>query len=269
MLSNNAFLDEKVSVSNGFIEQHLKGNYLLMKQITIAIDGYSSCGKSTLAKSLAAKLGYSYVDSGAMYRAATLFFLRNKWISKSGKIEEQKIIEALPLINLSFRYNKTLRFSETYLNEENVENEIRQMQVSNNVSKISTLKKVREKMIHLQKEMGKNKGVVMEGRDIGTAVFPDAELKLFMTADIEVRVQRRYDEMTSKGNLVSHEEVRENLQKRDYSDTHRKENPLIQAKDAIVLDNSDLDKQQQLDYVITLINDLALVKDEHNHQPIR
>jgi len=247
----------------------LKGNYLLMKQITIAIDGYSSCGKSTLAKALAAKLGYSYVDSGAMYRAATLFFLRNKWISKSGKIEEKQIIEALPLINLSFRYNKQLRFSETYLNEENVEQEIRQMEVSNNVSKISTLKKVREKMIHLQKEMGKNRGVVMEGRDIGTAVFPEAELKLFMTADIDVRVQRRYDEMTSKGEMVTHEQVRENLQKRDYSDTHRKENPLVQAADAIILDNSDLDRQQQLDYVITIINDLALVKDEQNKERLR
>ena len=134
-----------------------------MKQITIAIDGYSSCGKSTLAKALAAKLGYSYVDSGAMYRAATLFFLRNKLISKSGKFQEQLIIDFLPLINLSFRYNPLLKFSETYLNEENVEHEIRQMLVSNNVSKVSTIKKVREKMVHLQKEMGKNKGVVMEG----------------------------------------------------------------------------------------------------------
>ncbi len=268
MLPNTDIVEE-INLLNGISGWQLKSNYQLMKQITIAIDGYSSCGKSTLAKALAAKLGYSYVDSGAMYRAATLFFLRNKWISKNGKIEEKKILDSLPLINLSFRYNKTLRFSETYLNEENVESEIRQMEVSNNVSKISTLKKVREKMIHLQKEMGKNKGVVMEGRDIGTAVFPEAELKLFMSADIEVRVQRRYDEMTSKGNKVTHEEVRDNLQKRDYSDTHRKENPLIQAKDAIVLDNSDLDRQQQLDYVITIINDLALVKDELNKERLR
>ena len=265
----NSDIDPAVLMSGEITGWQLKSKYLLMKQITIAIDGYSSCGKSTLAKALAAKLGYSYVDSGAMYRAATLFFLRNKWIKSNGSVNESKIIESPPLINLSFRYNPQLRFSETYLNEENVEQEIRQMEVSNNVSKISTIKKVREKMIHLQKEMGKNKGVVMEGRDIGTAVFPDAELKLFMTADSEVRIQRRYDEMTSKGEQVTMDQVRENLEKRDYSDTHRKENPLVQAQDAIVLDNSDLDKQQQLDYVITLINDLALVKDENNQQRIR
>ena len=265
----NADIEDELLVSAGIAGWQLKVNYLLMKQITIAIDGYSSCGKSTLAKALAAKLGYTYVDSGAMYRAATLFFIRNKWISKSGKIKEKEILESLPLINLSFQYNKYLRCSETYLNDENVEKEIRQMDVSSYVSKISTLKPVREKMIHIQKEMGKNKGVVMEGRDIGTAVFPDAELKFFMTADIEVRIQRRYDEWISRGNRVSRKEVRENLQKRDYSDTHRKENPLVQANDAIVLDNSDLDKQQQLDYVITIINDLALVKDDQNKERLR
>ena len=265
----DSMIEEDLVMSRSISGWQIKEYYLLMKQITIAIDGYSSCGKSTLAKALAAKLGYSYVDSGAMYRAATLFFLRHKLIGKNKKLDEDKIAEYLPLINLSFKYNPVLRFSETYLNDENVEHEIRQMLVSNNVSKISTIKKVREKMIHLQQSMGKNKGVVMEGRDIGTAVFPDAELKLFMTADIEVRVQRRYDEMTSKGDSVTMNDVRENLQKRDYSDTHRKENPLVRAQDAIELDNSDLDKQQQLDYVVKLINDLALVKDEQNSQRIR
>ncbi len=231
-----------------------------MKKITIAIDGYSSCGKSTLAKTLASKMGYHYIDSGAMYRAATLYLLRHNLL-ESKKLNEDEINKVLDDIHVTFQYNPSLKYSETFLNEENVEKEIRQMPVSDNVSRVSTLKAVRSKMIALQKELGKHKGVVMDGRDIGTAVFPDAELKLFMTADIEVRVQRRFDEMTSKGNQVTQEEVKKNLASRDYEDTHRKENPLVKAKDAIVLDNSDLDKQQQLDFVIRVINDLLLIKE--------
>ncbi len=231
-----------------------------MNQITIAIDGYSSCGKSTLAKALAVKLGYKYVDTGAMYRCTT-YYLMQKDIVGNGKIfNAEQIIKELEHIVITFQYNPTLRFSEAYLNQVNVEKEIRQMPVSENVSKVSALKEVRQKMVSLQKLMGKNKGVVMEGRDIGTAVFPNAELKLFMTADIDVRVQRRYDELHSKGTMISYDEVKKNLQERDFDDTNRKENPLVKASDAIILDNSDLNPQQQLDFVLRLIDDLQLFK---------
>ena len=233
-----------------------------MKQITIAIDGYSSCGKSTLAKALAAKLGYKYVDTGAMYRCITLHLMRCGIVTHKEPIDHQKVVEQLEFIKVTFKYNPSLRFSEAYLNDENVEKEIRQMPVSENVSKVSTFKEVRQKMVALQKQMGKTKGVVMEGRDIGTAVFPNAELKLFMTADIEVRVQRRHDEMHSKGAIISVDEVKKNLQERDFDDTNRKENPLVKAQDAIVLDNSDLNPQQQLDFVVKLIADMLLIPAE-------
>jgi CMP/dCMP kinase len=231
-----------------------------MSKITIAIDGYSSCGKSTLAKALAAKLGYIYVDSGAMYRSVTLYCLRNELIHDH-KFDKNAIVNVLGDIHLSFQYNPSTRASDTYLNGENVEREIRQMYVSENVSTISIVKEVRDKMMKIQREFGKDKGVVMDGRDIGTHVFPNAELKIFMTADTDVRTQRRLDELTSKGTHISFEEVKANLLKRDHDDTHRKESPLTKAKDAIVLDNTDLNKEQQLEFVVKLINDLLLTKD--------
>lgn len=228
-----------------------------MRKITIAIDGYSSCGKSTLAKALAARLGYAYVDSGAMYRAVTLYCLE-KGLIKDHAFDEAMIVRELDNINVEFRYNNQLKGSETFLNGENVERKIREMEVSNNVSFISVIRDVRTNMVRFQRELGKDKGVVMDGRDIGTNVFPDAELKLFMTADVEVRVQRRLYEMMSKGYHVTFEEVKNNLLQRDHEDTHRKENPLIKADDAVVLDNSDLDKEEQLEFVLTLINDMKV-----------
>lgn len=231
-----------------------------MAAITIAIDGYSSCGKSTIAKSLAVKLGYSYIDTGAMYRATTLYFIR-QGLHPSQPDFEKKIIEHLKDVHLTFVYNPAIKSSETYLNKENVDREIREMAVSNMVSDVSINKEVRNKMVAIQKKLGKGKGVVMEGRDIGTNVFPDAELKIFMTADMEVRMQRRYDELHSKGMLVTMSEVKQNIETRDYQDTNRKENPLIKAEDAIVLDNSELSKQEQLDFVLKLIEDLGLLKE--------
>lgn len=232
-----------------------------MSKITVAIDGYSSCGKSTIAKALAQKLNYNYIDTGAMYRAVTLYCLKNG-IIKGSKIDKEALLVALENINVAFIYNTVTKVSEVFLNGEHVEREIRTMEVANNVSAIATIKEVREKMVAIQREMGKHKGVIMDGRDIGTHVFPDAELKLFMTADTEVRTQRRLDELSSKGEYHSFEDVRQNLLKRDYDDTHRKENPLKQAKDAVILDNTDLNKEEQLEFVIKLINDLLLTKDE-------
>jgi len=232
-----------------------------MPKITIAIDGYSSCGKSTIAKALAQRLNYSYIDTGAMYRAVTLYALRNGFIDAKRNINNEALIKALKKIKVDFKFNSQSKVSETFLNEENVEHDIRTMEVSDNVSKVSTIHEVREKMVALQREMGKNKGVILDGRDIGTNVFPDAELKLFMTADNEVRAQRRLDEFSSKGQYFTLEEVKLNLNKRDYEDTHRKENPLTKAKDAIVLDNTDLNKEQQLEFVLKLIADMQLTKD--------
>jgi len=228
-----------------------------MSKIIIAIDGYSSCGKSTLAKALAAHLGYAYVDSGSMYRCLTLLALR-KGVIKDHSFLEEEIIKLLPEMNLKFQFNPHTKSSDTYLNGENVEKEIREMIVSENVSKVSSIHAVRVKMIGIQRESAKDKGVVMDGRDIGTNVFPDAELKIFMTADTEIRTQRRFDELKSKGQHVSFSDVRDNLAMRDYEDTHRKENPLIQAKDAIVLDNSDITREQQLEFVLNLIKDLTI-----------
>jgi CMP/dCMP kinase len=232
-----------------------------MSKITIAIDGYSSCGKSTLAKSLAQKLNYSYIDTGAMYRAVTYYCLQNGLIDKKHHLDTSGLHKALKKINLDFKFNSHTKISETYLNGVNIEDSIRTMEVSNNVSKVSSIKEVREKMIMLQREMGKNKAVVMDGRDIGSNVFPDAELKLFMTADPDVRAQRRLDEYSSHGQYFTLEEIKLNLNKRDYDDTHRKENPLTRAKDAIILDNSDLSKEEQLEFVLKLIADMQLTKD--------
>lgn len=231
-----------------------------MSKITIAIDGFSSCGKSTLARALASKLGYSYVDSGAMYRAVTLHALRNNLIHGE-KINTTSLIKDLDKLSLTFNHNHVTKGSDTYLNGENVEKELRKPEVSDQVSKISLIKEVRQRMVALQRDLGKYKGVVMDGRDIGTNVFPNAELKIFMIADPDVRTQRRLDELTSKGYNISFEDVKQNLLQRDYADTHRKENPLTKAKDAIVLDNTDLNKEQQLEYILKLINDLLLTKD--------
>lgn len=232
-----------------------------MRKITIAIDGFSSCGKSTLAKAIANKLGYRYIDTGAMYRATTLFMMRSGVIDSSGEIDLLRLHHLLDEVDVNFRYNSETGQSETILNGENVERQIRSMEVSGQVSKVSLVREVRRKMVALQKHMGKEKAVVMEGRDIGTAVFPDAELKIFMTADPEVRVRRRYDELKSKGQQITEEEVRKNLEERDHDDTHRKENPLRKAKDAVLLDNSELNPQQQLDFVLRLASDLQLLKE--------
>jgi cytidylate kinase len=228
-----------------------------VKRITIAIDGYSSCGKSTLAKALAVRLGYSYVDTGAMYRCVTLYALQHG-IIKDGAINEAEVSRSLDQINLHFQFNSNTATNETFMNGVSVEKEIRQMDVSSYVSPVSKIHEVRVKMVALQREMGRNKGVVMDGRDVGTNVFPDAELKIFMTADPDVRTQRRLDEMKAKGLNISRDDVRRNLMERDYEDTHRKENPLIQAPDAVVLDNSDLTREEQLHFVMTLVHELHL-----------
>jgi cytidylate kinase len=232
-----------------------------MQKITIAIDGFSSCGKSTIAKALAQKLNYSYIDTGAMYRSVTLYALQHHLIDHKKKHDFTQLIKELPKIRVEFVYNPQAHRSETYLNGKNVDREIRTMEVNEHVSAVSSVKEVREKMVALQRQMGKNKGVVMDGRDIGTNVFPNAELKIFMTADNMVRAQRRLDELTSHGDYHDINEVLQNLLKRDHADMHRKENPLIQAKDAIILDNTDLNRDQQLEFVLKLIADMQLTKD--------
>lgn len=233
-----------------------------MHKITIAIDGFSSCGKSTIAKALAQRLNYSYIDTGAMYRSVAVYALQNNLFDYSKKADYTKIIEALPKIKVDFIFNPHTKTSETFLNGVNVDREIRTMEVNEIVSRISSIKEVREKMVALQREMGKHKAVVLDGRDIGTNVFPDAELKIFMTADNKVRAQRRLDELSSHGDYHDLEEVLQNLLKRDYEDMHRKENPLIKAKDAIVLDNTDINKEEQLEFVLKLIADMQLTKDK-------
>jgi cytidylate kinase len=229
-----------------------------MNRITIAIDGYSSCGKSTLAKQLAKKLGYSYIDSGAMYRAVALWCLENNAI-KNGVPDNEKIISNLDNIKIEFRFHPEIQSSQTYLNGRNIEKEIRGMAVSEIVSKISSIKEVRQKMVALQRQFGEDKGVVMDGRDIGSVVFPNAELKLFMTADPAIRAKRRFDELKAKGTEVSMEEIAENLRLRDYEDTTRKENPLIKAADAVVLDNSHLSPEQQFDAAWKLVEDRLVI----------
>ena len=225
-----------------------------MKKIIITIDGWSSCGKSTLAKQLAKELGYVYIDSGAMYRAITLYFLRNDVDWK----DENKVHKALKNIQLSFEYNEQLQRSEMILNDENVEHLIRELVVAEKVSDVATIREVREFAVHQQQKMGEQKGIVMDGRDIGTTVFPNAELKLFMTADISVRVERRFKEMYEKNPNVNVEEVKNNLEMRDYIDSHREISPLRQADDAILIDNSHITREQQLAKALELFH--AVVK---------
>ena len=227
-----------------------------MKQIIIAIDGYSSTGKSTLAKTLAKVLSYKYIDTGAMYRVVALFALRNGFVV-DGEIDAENLIMRLNEIGISFKITKDGE-SEACLNGVSVETEIRGMEVSSYVSKVSSIPKVRQLLVSQQQKMGIDKGIVMDGRDIASVVFPAAELKLFMTASEEIRVQRRLDEMVSKGAKVSFKEVQENLAERDYLDTHRAIAPLLQTEDAIILDNSTLSKDEQLDWVLKKVNELSL-----------
>jgi cytidylate kinase len=219
-----------------------------MRKIIIAIDGYSSTGKSTIAKRLAAELDYVYIDTGAMYRAVTLFALRNGFVGKEGN-NFTALVKLLPKVNLKFKPNAKTGKSEIYLNGENVENEIRTMQVSEYVSPVAAIEEVRYKLVEMQKEMGKGKGLVMDGRDIGTVVFPQAEFKIFMTASPEKRAHRRYKELLDRGEDVSYEAVLENVQKRDRIDSTRKIAPLTKAIDAIEFDNSDMGLEEQFERI--------------------
>jgi len=223
-------------------------------KIVVAIDGHSSCGKSTIAKAVASIFGYIFIDSGAMYRAVTLFALRKQLISE-GSVKVQELIDLLPTIQIDFRYNAEKQKTDTYLNGENVEDEIRQLPVSQNVSPVATIAEVRAAMVRLQQEMGKDKGIVMDGRDIGTVVFPEAELKLFVTASAEIRAQRRFDELTAKGESVSYAEILQNVQERDRIDSTREVSPLRKADDALVLDNSYMTREEQLDWVIEKVKE--------------
>ena len=225
-----------------------------MNKITIAIDGFSSTGKSTLAKQLAKELGYVYVDTGAMYRAVAYFASQHKLVSET-HLDKEKLIAQLPNINLRFQFNPALGFAEMYLNNENVENPIRTIEVSRLVSKVAEISEVRAKLVEQQQEMGKGKGIVMDGRDIGTVVFPDAELKLFMTSSANTRAQRRFDELVEKGQRVTFEEVLQNVQERDYIDTNRADSPLVKAADAIEIDNSAMTKKEQFDLVLHLVQE--------------
>lgn len=223
-------------------------------KIIIAIDGYSSCGKSTLAKEIAKQLDYVFIDTGAMYRAVALFALQNGLAN--GELNVSELISRLPDIKITFEFNADRGASDVLLNGINVEAEIRQMQVSDNVSPVAAIKEVRKKLVELQQQMGNEKGVVMDGRDIGTVVFPNAELKIFMTANNEIRAQRRFDELRSKGENPTLEQVKENLEKRDFIDTNRKEDPLRQANDARVLDNSNVSREEQLSLAMSWIEEV-------------
>lgn len=221
------------------------------KKITIAIDGFSSTGKSTLAKQLARHLGYVYVDTGAMYRAVTLYAMQNGFVGEDF-FNKEGLIESLDDITLQFLYNPDLEFAEMYLNEENVEKTIRTLAVSQLVSFVAEVPQVRHKLVEQQKHMGEQKGVVMDGRDIGTVVFPNAELKIFMNSSADVRAQRRFKELTELGQVVTYDEVYKNVIERDYIDTHREDSPLKKADDAIEMDNSQITKQEQLEKVLVL-----------------
>lgn len=223
-----------------------------MNKITIAIDGFSSTGKSTVAKQLAKHLGYIYVDSGAMYRAVTWFAMQNNIISKE-HFYIDKLISNLHNITISFIFNDSLGFAEVFLNGKNIEKQIRTLEVSSFVSQIAEISEVRELLVKQQQKLGEKKGIVMDGRDIGTVVFPKAELKLFMTASPETRATRRFNELISRGDKVNFEEVLHNVQERDYIDSHREDSPLIKAEDAIEIDNSTLTLDQQFQKILQLV----------------
>jgi len=222
------------------------------KKIVIAIDGHSSCGKSTVAREIARTLNYIFIDTGAMYRAVTLYCLRNH-IVENGLVDATVLIANLDKIKVYFKNNQVTQHNDIWLNGENVEDEIRLLEVSQSVSPVAAVAQVRHLLVSLQQEMGKMKGIVMDGRDIGTVVFPEAELKIFMTALPDVRAQRRFDELTAKGEVVSYEEIRANIIERDRYDETRQESPLRKADDAIVLDNSYMTREQQLEWVLNLV----------------
>lgn len=225
------------------------------KKINIAIDGYSSCGKSTIAKGLASRIGYIYIDSGAMYRAVALFAIRNGWMNEAD-IDDEALRKHISDLKIDFRDNGK-GGQDTFLNDENVESEIRSLAIANGASRISTIGFVRKEMVRQQQAMGKKKGIVMDGRDIGTVVFPDAELKIFLTASPEIRAERRYQELKSKGIITSFEDTLANVRERDHRDTTRVESPLIKADDAIELDNSHITIEEQLQWAIDLFNKIT------------
>lgn len=226
-----------------------------MKKIVIAIDGFSSCGKSTMAKDLAREVGYIYVDTGAMYRAVTLFAMRNDVFDAEGNIYETRLKALLPDVKLTFQLNNETKLPEVCLNGENVERYIRTLEVSQHVSPIAALPFVREKLVEQQQAMGNEKGIVMDGRDIGTVVFPNAELKIFVTASAEIRAQRRFKELETKGMPADFDEILQNVEQRDYIDTHRETSPLRQADDALVLDNSHLTIAEQKVWLMEKFNE--------------
>ena len=221
-----------------------------MKKITIAIDGHSSCGKSTMAKDLAREVGYVYVDTGAMYRSVTLYALRHGLFLEDGSVKTAELEAEMPNIQISFKFNPEAGRPDTYLNGEYVEKEIRSLEVSNHVSPIAAIPFVRAAMVAQQQQMGKDKGVVMDGRDIGTTVFPDAELKIFVTASAQVRAQRRFDELKAKGMPADFDDILKNVEERDYIDSHREVSPLRQADDAILLDNSNMTIPEQKEWLL-------------------
>jgi cytidylate kinase len=223
-----------------------------MNKITIAIDGFSSTGKSTVAKQLAKKLNYVYVDSGAMYRAVTFYAMQNGLISDND-FNSEALIYQLSNINISFKYNKALGFAEVYLNDINIEKQIRTLEVSSFVSQVAAISEVRLKLVEQQKKMGQDKGVIMDGRDIGTVVFPAAELKLFMIASAETRAERRFQELIERGDKVEYKEVLNNVQERDYLDSNREDSPLVKAEDAIEIDNSNMTLDEQFNKILQLV----------------
>ena len=227
-----------------------------MKKIIIAIDGFSSCGKSTMAKALARNIGYLYFDSGAMYRAVALYCMQNSLIIED-EIDTESLKRRIQEINITFEVDPETKNSITYLNNINVEHEIRSLEVSRYVSRIAALDFVREEMVDRQREMGKAKGIVMDGRDIGTTVFPNAEMKVFVTASAEVRAQRRYDELTARGDKADFNEILENVLQRDHIDQTREVSPLKKADDALLLDNSNLTREEQMDWLIDVFNKLT------------
>ena len=227
---------------------------MIMKRITIAIDGFSSCGKSTMAKDLAREVGYIYVDTGAMYRSVTLYALRNGFFADDNSIDTEGLEKEMENIKISFQLNPETGKPDTYLNGECVEKEIRSMEVSSRVSPIATLPFVRTALVAQQQRMGQDKGIVMDGRDIGTTVFPDAELKIYVTASAEVRAQRRYDELVAKGMPADFEDILKNVKERDYIDSHREVSPLRKADDAIELDNSNMTIAEQKQWLMEQFN---------------